>query len=91
MCEGPKKILSFWASLHFGSCNSQANLFCIRNSNLPISYFKRGRKTSKTDVSFSFGEFWLSLSGDMKCTQLLLHRTQAFASFCRQKQERNPY
>lgn len=38
-----------------------------------LFYFKRGRKTSKTDVSFSSGGLWLSLSDDMKCTQLLLH------------------
>lgn len=56
-----------------------------------LHYYKKGRKPSKTHVGFSSGALWQSLSGDMKCTRLLLHWTRAFASFCRQKRERNPY
>lgn len=54
-----------------------------------LFYFDRGRKYGKTDVSFSSGAVWPSLSIDMKCTWSLLHQTWAFASFRRQKWERN--
>lgn len=56
-----------------------------------LFYFKTGRKHSKTGVSFYSAALWPPLSSDVKCTWSLLHQTWAFASFCRQKWERNPY